>query len=333
MFEILDILVLVVMLFLGFYVTIIIHELGHIIFGKLSGYEFVSYRVGSLMILKKDGKFIWKKFTLPGTGGQGLMRPVQKDPYHYPHVLYNFGGVIANFVFLAITILLYARFKHVNYLSLFLMSASIFGLFNGIVNGIPLRFKGMPNDGFNVASMMKDDESRRAAWIQFQYHALMTKGIRIKEMPKEWLVLPKEADLVNPLISTIGLYRCRYLRDINDFNNAKLLCEEILHNAPTMIPAYQNELMCDLIFYEMIGDCNTGKINRLYTEQLKKYIKDTCENISSIRFMYSYELIVNSNQAKAEKYLKQLKKTERTYPFEGEIESERELIRLVQSLA
>ena len=68
MIEILDLIVLIIVFFLGNYATVIIHELGYIVFGNLS-YEFVSYRVGSLMLLKKDGKFVWKKHTIPGTGG------------------------------------------------------------------------------------------------------------------------------------------------------------------------------------------------------------------------------------------------------------------------
>ena len=33
------------------------HELGHLIFGYLTGYRFVSYRIFSLPLLKENGKF------------------------------------------------------------------------------------------------------------------------------------------------------------------------------------------------------------------------------------------------------------------------------------
>lgn len=82
MVKILEMAVIIVLVFLGCYLNIIIHELGHIVFGKLSGYEFISYRVGSLMLLKRDGKFVWKRYAIPGTGGQVVMRPAKKDPYH-----------------------------------------------------------------------------------------------------------------------------------------------------------------------------------------------------------------------------------------------------------
>src|SRR5699024_5270507 len=52
---------------------IIIHELGHLIFGLATGYSFVSFRVGSITIIREDGKFKNKKYSIPGTGGQCLM--------------------------------------------------------------------------------------------------------------------------------------------------------------------------------------------------------------------------------------------------------------------
>ena len=38
------------------FVPIIIHESGHLIFGKLTGYKYVSYRIGPYMLIKNNGK-------------------------------------------------------------------------------------------------------------------------------------------------------------------------------------------------------------------------------------------------------------------------------------
>ncbi|MDF2609594.1 MAG: hypothetical protein K0R92_1068, partial [Lachnospiraceae bacterium] len=42
---------LIASVILIFYVHIIVHEGGHFIFGKLSGYKFLSFRIGSLTIV------------------------------------------------------------------------------------------------------------------------------------------------------------------------------------------------------------------------------------------------------------------------------------------
>ena len=49
---------------IGYLFHIIIHEGGHLIFGLLSGYSFVSFRVGSLTLIREDGKFKLKRFVI-----------------------------------------------------------------------------------------------------------------------------------------------------------------------------------------------------------------------------------------------------------------------------
>ena len=43
-------------LLLGFFLSIAAHEAGHLVFGLMTGYGFVSYRVGSLTIVRSDSK-------------------------------------------------------------------------------------------------------------------------------------------------------------------------------------------------------------------------------------------------------------------------------------
>ncbi|MGG7060755.1 M50 family metallopeptidase, partial [Clostridium tertium] len=60
-------------------VQTILHEAGHLVFGLMSGYEFVSFRVGKFTLIKENNKFCIKKFTVKGTGGQCLMMPKIDD--------------------------------------------------------------------------------------------------------------------------------------------------------------------------------------------------------------------------------------------------------------
>ena len=79
------------------YVLIITHEAGHLVCGLLSGYKFVSFRIGSLIFVKQEDKILRKKFSIPGTGGQCLLDPPDKDEDGgYPAVLYNLGGGLSN---------------------------------------------------------------------------------------------------------------------------------------------------------------------------------------------------------------------------------------------
>ena len=87
---------LLICLYITIFIQIAVHEGGHLIFGKLSGYQFVSYRISNLMFVKDTGKLKLKKLSIVGTGGQCLMMPPDCDGYQYPYILYNFGGSITN---------------------------------------------------------------------------------------------------------------------------------------------------------------------------------------------------------------------------------------------
>ena len=84
-----------VAIFLVFYVIFIIfgiavHELGHLVFGLLTGFGFCSYRLFSLVWFKEDGKIRFQntKFIFMG---QCLMAPPE-DPEKFKFVWYNLGG-------------------------------------------------------------------------------------------------------------------------------------------------------------------------------------------------------------------------------------------------
>ena len=103
-----DVIVLFVAVVLAAYLQIIFHEAGHLVCGLLSGYRFVSFRVGSITLLKDgNGKLRFKRFKLAGTGGQCLMAPPDNVPLDkIPTSLYNAGGVIANLLCAIVALLL-----------------------------------------------------------------------------------------------------------------------------------------------------------------------------------------------------------------------------------
>ena len=82
----------------AFILHIIIHEGGHLVAGLLTGYRFVSFRIFSLTLIRKDGRYQWRNFSLGGTGGQCLMAPPLRPLEEIDTRWYNLGGVLANIV-------------------------------------------------------------------------------------------------------------------------------------------------------------------------------------------------------------------------------------------
>lgn len=311
---------------LAFTLQLILHEVGHLICGIWSRYEFVSFRVGTLTFIKENNKIVLKKFKVMGTGGQCLMMPPKGNGYDCPYILYNLGGILMNFLVSCLCMILYMLFPMPKLVELFLILTSISGIYDLIMNGIPMKVGGIANDGYNIFSMKNDSLSRYSFYIQLRVNGLLHQGVRMKDMPSSWYKIPSEANLNDSLISSIKCLEANYYHDRKEFDKAKECYENLSNDAPNLIKLFKNEINCELLFYEIIGDCRKEIIDQLYTKELKKYIKLTDCYISRKRLMYAYALIIEKDIIKADKVLNEIEVVKTTYPVKGEVESELEII-------
>lgn len=200
-----SIIMLLACLVIAAYFQIIIHEGGHLIFGLLTGYGFVSFRIGSLMIYKKQGKFQFGKYSLAGTGGQCLMSPPEMKDGKMPYVLYNLGGVLLNLIvsLLCIATLMVTELSIL--MSCFCVMMAAIGIIFVITNGVPMRVGEVDNDGCNALSMGKTPDALRSLWLQLKVNEKMTEGIRLKDMPDEWFAMPEEEKMQNSMVAAIDV--------------------------------------------------------------------------------------------------------------------------------
>ena len=101
-------------------------------------------------------------------------------------------------------------------------------------------------------------------YMQLKVNGILHKGIRIKDMPLEWFLIDKNADFSNPLVCSIKCLEANYYHDKLEFDKAKDCYEFLLNYSPKIIPLYENEIKCELLFYEIIGEKNEERINNLY---------------------------------------------------------------------
>jgi len=321
-----------IFIYLGAVIHIILHEAGHLIGGLLSGYQFVSFRVYSFIFIKENGRIVTKRYNLAGTAGQCLMSPPNAENYNFPYLLYNLGGGMLNFIFSGIFFALYMMLRDI-----FALSGVIFipligiGILFGALNLVPLKLSGIANDGYNIFTMGKNKDARRAFYIMLQANASLLAGARSKDLPAEWLELPENYN--DPLSATFALNRVGYFMDKHDFDAAKELATEILETADKVLEIHKNELRCNLLFIEIIGERRQEEIDRLYTKELQKYIKANPYHLSKRRLEYAYAKLVICDEAKTSRALNVLNKTFLTYPYKGELELERELVDIIDNRA
>lgn len=316
---------------LSSFLQIVVHEAGHLVFGLITGYQYSSFRIGSFMWVKLDGKIKLKRFSISGTGGQCLMAPPDMKDGKMPYVLYNMGGCIANFVVSVIPLLLVIVFTTHGLIFNLVLIWAVVGLFYVIANGIPMKMQGMPNDGHNVMSLGKNPEALRAFWLQMKINEQISIGNRIKDLPEEWFVMPDAEGMQNSLIATIAVFACNRLVDSGKYEEAAKEMERVVTEKNGMVGIHKQMLNIDRIYCEMVGENRPEKLEELYTDDLKKVLKAMKKSPSTHRIQYLYAKYVEKDEKKAAVALECFEKVAKTYPYPHEIDGEREMIAYAES--
>ena len=313
-------------LMLFYFLQIVVHETGHLLFGLLTGYEYSSFRIGSFMWVKLDGKIRLKRFSLSGTGGQCLMAPPDLVDGKVPYVLYNFGGCIANLVVSVIPLAVVLRFWQPTYRSFIVLLWAAIGIFLALINGIPMKMQGMPNDGHNALSLGKNPEALRAFWLQMKIMEQISLGRRLRDLPEEWFALPDAESMKNSMIATISVLACNRLLDSGKYEEAAELMECLIKQKSGMVGIHKQMLNADRIYCEMVGENRPEILQELYTDELKKFLKAMKKSPSVFRTEYLYAKFVQKDEKKAASAMTGFEKVAKTYPYPQEIEGERDLI-------
>ncbi len=312
------------------YLQIILHEAGHLVFGLFSGYKFVSFRIGSFIIYKKQNRFRFGRYTLAGTGGQCLMAPPDFEDGKMPYCLYNLGGVLMNLMMAGVFTFLFLSGAVKGVAGVFGIAMILVGFFYAVTNGIPMHMNGLDNDGYNALSMGKNEESLRALWIQLKINERLTEGQRLKDMPEEWFEKPSERgmenSMENSMVAAIEAARCNRLLDRQAFEEAGRTIEEVLREENAMAGVQKMLLQIDGIFCEILGEQRKEILGQLEEKELKTFMKAMKNFPSVVRTQYAYALLIEKDAKKAEKLKERFVKLAKSYPNTGEIESEYELL-------
>ena len=311
---------------LFYFFQIVVHEAGHLLFGLLTGYEFSSFRIGSFMWVKLEGKIRLKRFSLSGTGGQCLMAPPDPVDGKVPYVLYNFGGCIANLVVSVIPLILVLLFWQPTYWYFMVVLWAAIGLFLSLTNGIPMKMQGMPNDGHNALSLGKKPEALRAFWLQMKIMEQISLGKRLRDLPEEWFVPADAEGMKNSMIATIAVLACNRLLDAGKYEQAAELMEHLIKQESGMVEIHKHMLNADRIYCEMVSQNRPEILKELYTDELKKFLKAMKKSPSVFRTEYLYAKYVEKDEKKATVAMNGFEKVAKTYPYPQEVAGERELI-------
>lgn len=289
-------------LFVFYFVTTvlhtIIHEGGHLVFGLLSGYEFLSFRVMSFTIVKKDGKLAVKKFKLLGTLGQCLMYPPQwKEGEKYPYLAYNLGGGIFNIIFSLLAV------------PLFFIGSPLWGwvagvfIFTGVIfaisNMVPMTV-GVPNDGKNALDCKRSPIAQKAFYLQLKMNADMSDGVRLSELPLEMLQIEKQEESEKSgLVVGLRLYEIYWYMENGMDEEAQALLTEMETKRDKMALAFINSFDLIRMYFLLLEKAPVEQLAAYYN--VLKIVFQKNADLSVLYVMYTYySLLTDEEREKIE---------------------------------
>lgn len=313
---------------------VVIHEAGHLIFGLMTGYRFLSFRIGSLMWVKENGRLRQKRLTIAGMSGQCLMIPPEEMPEgKIPFVLYNLGGPLSNFASGLLFLGLYFPCRNVPYLSVFLLLFCAVGFAYALINGIPMRLGTVNNDGYNTLSIGKSPAALRAFQIQMKVAGRAAAGERLRDMPEEWFVLPSEEEMGNSMTAAIGVFAYNRLMDDHRFEEAVRLMDRLMATESAIVGLHRGLMICDRVYCGLIRKDRRDLTDKLLDKQQKKFMKAMKNFPSVLRTEYACALLAEKDPEKAARIRARFEECVRSYPYAVDIDSERELLDLADSAA
>ena len=318
------------LLLVSFYVGIlpqtVFHEAGHMVFGLLTGYGFVSFRVLRWTWVRQDGKLTVRKYTLPGTLGQCLLSPPKgyDDPADAPYVLYHLGGALANLlvslVFLGLTLLLPGLYGRILCTGL-----AFAGFVLACTNAIPNEPGKLNNDGRNLKELLHSADVRRDMHKQLEMTTLQADGLRLKDMPEELFEGSGESAKTSMISATLLAAQANRFLDAQAFDEAEKLIDLL---------TVQDSYMTSQLHKSLL------RIDRLYLRALKgeRLVPDKKEQklLRAYRAMLSvcrtnYALaLANGDTEKAKAARADFDRLAADYPYAGELSGEQALIALAE---
>lgn len=310
-------LVLWISVLICLYIQIIIHEGGHLLFGLLTGYQLISFRIGKFMWVKEENGYQFKKFGVIGTGGQCLMIPPTNSKAFF---LYNAGGVILNLTTSLIAILL--AYQTSGALSAILFGFAIPGIYFGLMNGIPLMFQ-VANDGYNIKMILKDKRAIDALYAQLRAAHQMSEGVRAKDIPL--YEIPSDADLNNPLFSTMYCINISHHLDEGNYDLYRQQTETILQYK--IMDFHRISLLNDLLMNEAMRCDNVDELKQYATKKVKSKV-NLANNPLIAYIVYT---LIDKDEKKAKQAQTQFEKSVENHPYPAEANSLKKAMEYIQA--
>lgn len=301
---------MLLLFYLGVFLVINIHELGHLVFGKFLGYRFLLFRAGPLSIQKENGKLKVTFIKNVGYGGLCAMLPGENsDLRHF--AIYSTGGILFNILTGIGFILFSFGFSQPVYTAVPLFLTGVVSILLALINAWPFFSMNQPTDGMMFFSILRKNPLAERFYESAMLSKKLAMGVRPKDLDLQPVTLPLED--FHDLTAVFYLYFMEMDKgNLEKAGEHLKVVEENLHKMPPYsLPAYYYEL----IFHALLtGD--TARAQHYHEKAGRILLKD--QDINGLRIKSYYAFYVEQNPEKAEALALRGLSVMEKFPFRGQ---------------
>ncbi|MGB4661316.1 MAG: hypothetical protein WBI07_19240 [Mobilitalea sp.] len=312
-------LLFMIMIVVAYQIVLVVHEGGHAVFGILTGYKIIIFRIENIAFIQEEGRVHLKFYQSYGSAGQCVLcPPIVETGEDVPFALHTLGGIIGNIILSIISVVLFLCSSNTNYIvELFLALLFFISLLSALMNGIPYNGVAISNDGYNFKLLRNSAQTRKSLYYQLQIISKLCKGMTYKELPEEIVIVPKPSDQTNPILAwhqMISYYR--YL-DNGRWADAFEYLEEIEKYSCKYSKSLKYAVQAEKLFLMIKFELDFYEIEEIYV-QIKKLIKNKKADFHLVKVQMAYEIYKKNNLRTRERIRAELKAKANTYPCKGD---------------
>ena len=308
------------------------HELGHLVFGLLSGYRFAYFQLLGYRIQKRNDHFeIVRKNNKPDLF-QCIMAPPETDFKTFPVRLFFLGGYLMVSLFILLFLGLAFLFPSMSLPRFLFLQFVLMGGAYVLIGGLPSNISGTRTDTYNALTIPRDYRARCAFFIPRLVTYYSLKDIRLKDMPEECFYLPSPDELTDKTHSRMCSYYIDWLMDQGKFSEADEAMDYIFSHEYLFMGPYALLVSCNKIYLILVHTKKYEQVKFFYNDFIKNLMIEYGSMITVKRTLYVIALLYEKDMEKAA-YLKSVFLASKSQFYPTEYESEMELIERAEACA
>ena len=191
-----------------------------------------------------------------------------------------------------------------------------------LVNGIPSRAAGVPNDGCNVRCLRHDAGARRLFVQQLRLNAALQRGVRPAQVPAGWAEWHGVPDAADAMQLMQFLFHVSRLLDQGRLHQALADLTAVWEQRSRMLSLLRREVACELTFCAAVLQ-RQDRVEQAYGPDVARYAGRYRRMMSGKqRLLWAVARYVEHDEARAQALLRELEDRRGSYLMAGEVASD-----------